>query len=373
MGVMEITPDTETKHYFDNMKHTDFKPMKISGAALWTIVLTSFCLTGCYEDYVKDYDYSGIYAAYQYDLRTFVLDETEHFDFTVALAGVLDNSRDRSVNVSLDNNLVTGDLSRFGPEGTAPFTAMEGMLGTAPVGNLCQPYVTSEVTASGITALTPLPEEYYTVRGCTGMKIAKGFHTAAATITATDAIKDDPDAFKAYYALGFRIDNADADLVPLDKSFEIIAVKCENKFFGNWYHGGKSVTYDSSGEIIGEETYNMTLPQSDTRIYTLTTVAADAVVTDKVQTGEGSLKLVFNEDGTINISSADGSLSILPGNEPSRFNGAKLLQDRKLFLNYSYSDAGTGDVTFVTDTLLFRNRVRDGINEWQDENPENYK
>lgn len=29
-------------------------------------------------------------------------------------------------------------------------------------------------------------------------------------------------------------------------------------------------------------------------------------------------------------------------------------------------------VSYVTDTLTFRNRIRDGVNEWQDENPDHY-
>ena len=39
-----------------------------------------FFATGCYEDYVKDYDTSGVFVAYQYNMRTFVLDEGEQFD-----------------------------------------------------------------------------------------------------------------------------------------------------------------------------------------------------------------------------------------------------------------------------------------------------
>ena len=54
------------------------------------------------------------------------------------------------------------------------------------------------------------------------------------------------------------------------------------------------------------------------------------------------------------------------------FNGSKLLQDRKLIMQYSYSN-DSGNTVEVTDTLYFRNRYRDGVNEWQDENPENYK
>jgi len=56
----------------------------------------------------------------------------------------------------------------------------------------------------------------------------------------------------------------------------------------------------------------------------------------------------------------------------STYNQAKLLQNRKIFLNYKYQVA-SGNWCYATDTLTFRNRIRDGVNEWQDENPENYK
>jgi hypothetical protein len=55
----------------------------------------------------------------------------------------------------------------------------------------------------------------------------------------------------------------------------------------------------------------------------------------------------------------------------SRFNRATLLQDRKIFLAYKYEKGG--NVYHARDTLTFRNRIRDGVNEWQDENPEHYK
>jgi hypothetical protein len=54
----------------------------------------------------------------------------------------------------------------------------------------------------------------------------------------------------------------------------------------------------------------------------------------------------------------------------SSFNGSQLLQDRKLFLKYKYEEDGF--TYHCQDTLTFSNRIRDGINEWQDENPENY-
>ena len=55
-----------------------------------------------------------------------------------------------------------------------------------------------------------------------------------------------------------------------------------------------------------------------------------------------------------------------------RFNGARLLQDRELSLQYTVTDPDGGR-TEVSETLHFRNRIRDGVNEWQDEHPEHYQ
>ena len=75
--------------------------------------------------------------------------------------------------------------------------------------------------------------------------------------------------------------------------------------------------------------------------------------------------LTFDGDG-ITVSSTDGTVS-----GSGSFNGATLLQDRKLTLEYTVTTADGRKE--VKDILSFRNRLRDGVNEWQDENPEHYK
>ena len=77
------------------------------------------------------------------------------------------------------------------------------------------------------------------------------------------------------------------------------------------------------------------------------------------------MTLTFN-DTSVTVSSDDGKIT-----GTGTFNGETSLQDRQIFLRYKVtrSDGGYDD---VRDTLTFRNRIRDGINEWQDEHPENY-
>lgn len=297
-------------------------------------------LTSCYDDYVGDFDKSAVFAAYQYDLRSFVLGEDASFQFQVALGGVMQNDRDRNVSVSLDDALLTG--------------AVAGMKNKNLVSG---DYVGNAITDAGITAFKPLPAAFRTIEGMDNLVIKKGSHTAAVTISATDAFTADPDAYKPAYAIGFKIDSADADEVLENKNFAVIAVKCENRFFGFWSRSGITKTYDWTGSKTGEISEKLSL--ADSRQYEFTTIGANSVSCNKVAGSTGKMTLTFNGSG-VTVSSDDGKIT-----GSGSFNGETRLQDRKIFLRYKITkpDGGYDD---VRDTLSFRNRIRDGINEWQD-------
>lgn len=329
-------------------------------------------LSSCYEDYVKDYDYDAVYFAYQYDMRTIVADEIPHFNITAALAGVINNSRDRAVDIVIDDDLVTADLSSLAPEGVevSPFKAYDVFSAGAPMfGTLYQTDVVSTFKKSGVREIAPLPQSYYTVSGLNDLAIKKGRNTAAFTITATEEMLSDDSVVKPVYAIGARMLSADADKIPQGKDFTIIAVRVENKYFGNWYHGGAYVVKDKDGNVVKEESYPFSIPQLDNKNYALTTMTINSVQTNKYIQNKGSLLLTFNGDD-ITISSS--SLKLVDDGRKSHSNGATLIQDRELYLNYTFENAD-GGVTEVSDTLYFRNRIRDGANEWQDENPEHYR
>ena len=148
----------------------------------------------------------------------------------------------------------------------------------------------------------------------------------------------------------------------------------KNRYFGNWYHGGRAVTVnDASGEVLSTLEYPTPFPQSEDELYVLSTVGANTLETNRVSKGQisGILSLTFDGDD-IEVLEAYGRLKIKPYGEGSHALRARLLQERKIFLNYQI-DNEDGTHTIVTDTLSFRNRVRDGVNEWQDENPEHYE
>lgn len=339
------------------------------------LLATLLGLSSCYGDYVKDYDYSAAYVAFQYDMRTFVPEEDLQVSFTTALGGVITNDRDRKVSVVVDDELLRKDLSVFDPSGrTESFTAMDGLKGKAPLGTLSQGYVSNEITAAGITSLEPLPQSHYTTSGLEDVTIKKGYHTAKLQIYPTEELFKDTKALKPYYAIGFLVTSADADSLIVDKSFEVMVVKVENRFWGNWYHGGRrQVLRNSNGAVVSDERYELSVPQSDLRNYVLSTESVESVLTNKLSDRDGSMRLTFLENNEIKVEDISGEkvLRNILG-QPSHHNGAKLIQDRKIYLNYAYSN-GDGTTTYVTDTLAFRNRIRDGINEWQDENSQNYK
>ena len=349
---------------------------------LFLIIFSMFLLSGCYDDYVRDYDYSGVYIAYQYDVRTFVVGEGMKFEIGTVLGGVINNTKDRIVKFRIDDNLVNGDLKEFSyilneeeglvEEGSS-FTAIDGMYGRAPVGDLSESYVTKLFQDLSLTGLAVMPSDYYMLSDTETMVIKNGWHTGTVTVKADSAaFLADPITKEPYYAFGFRIESADADTVLRSKSFSIIAVKYENMLFGNYWHGGvTTIRDDATGDIISTDVYPTSIPQDENRVYTLTTSAPFALTTNRLGNGSGSL-LLTQDGGKITVTSADGSKTIEEIEGGSTFNQAKLLQNRKLYLNYKYGN-GDGTSTFVQDTLTFRNRIRDGVNEWQDENPQHYE
>ena len=151
----------------------------------------------------------------------------------------------------------------------------------------------------------------------------------------------------------------------MNKDYAVIAVKCENRFFGFWTRRGMTRSYDWMGNKSGDDDYESP-SLAESRQYELTTVSANSVSCNKVAGSTGQMTLTF-DGSSVAISSDDGKIT-----GTGSFNGATLLQDREIYLRYKVThDDGSYDE--VRDTLAFRNRIRDGINEWQDENPDQYK
>lgn len=318
------------------------------------IVLLLAITTGsCYEGYVTDFDYDGIYFPYQTDVRTFVVGEGMKIEVGAALGGVRENTRDRVVTFSIDNSLVNA----------AALTAMKG--GAQYIKDAVAP----------VTTLLPIPSNYYTLSNNNTMVIKTGQHMGSVVMKIDSAkFLADPKALYANYAIPFNMLTADADTILATKRTAVIGLKYENMLFGNYWHGGVTTEKNAAGTTIKTTVYYTAVNQPENKTWKLTTVAPNALVSNGVSDNTSSKpEMLLTLDGTnIIVSTATGSTYPVTANGASTFNRAKLLQGRKILLNYKYVNSA-GNTCFAQDTLTFRNRVRDGVNEWQDENPANYK
>jgi hypothetical protein len=319
----------------------------------FAFLILSIALVSCYDEYIKDYQYDAVYFTYQIDVRTVVVGEGMKIMVGVGLGGVMENKIDRNVNFILDNTLIT----------PAKLTAMKTSSET---------YIKNAVSA--VTTLKQLPANYYTLSNSSTFIIRAGQFRGSIDIKVDSAtFLADAETINASYALPFYITTADADSILEPKRSSVVGLKYENMLFGNYWHGGVALI-NRPGKPDTTINYFTTIPQTETKIWTLTTATPNSLTTNgyyNLTTAKKEMTLTL--DGTnITVSSAPGSTNTIMPDGTSTFNRPKLLQDRKIFLKYRYTSAGNGYAYHCTDTLTFRNRFRDGVNEWQDENPSHY-
>ena len=320
---------------------------------LFALLILAAALVSCYKDYVEDFTYNAVYFPNTIDVRTVVVGEGLKVKIGVALGGVMDNTMNRNVNFVLNNSLIT----------PAVLTNMKAS---------SYGYIKNAV--SSLTTLLPLPPNYYTLSNTSAIVIAAGQHSGTVTLKVDSAVfLADAATLNPKYVVPFYITTADVDSILENNRSAIVGIKYENMLFGNYLHGGVTTVKDASGTTIQTIVYNTTVSEGDTKIWKLTTVAPNALTTngysDQTSTSKQELQLTLN--GTdIAVSTASGSTNTYIANGASTYNNAKLLQNRKILLNYKYVDGA--NTYYCQDTLTFRNRIRDGVNEWQDEDPSHY-
>lgn len=318
---------------------------------IFVFLLLSIATVSCYEDYIFDNDYSGIYFPYQIDVRTFVVGEGMKVEVGASLGGVRENVMNRNVNYILDNALLAPALAKMK--------------------KAAQPYIA--VSTNSVATLLPMPSNYYTISNSSTIVIKKGDHMGTVVIKPDSAtFLADAATAVATYALPFYITDADADSVIIPRRSAVVAFIYENMLFGKYWHGGQCVVTDPGGAVVQTINYFTAIPQTEAKVWILKTSAPDALYAngylDQV-TAKNEMKLTLSGNN-VTVSSVPGSTFTILPDGASSFNRPKLLQDRKLFLKYSYVSGG--NTYHCTDTLTFRNRIRDGVNEWQDENPSHY-
>lgn len=321
-----------------------------------TFLLISIALTSCYKDYIVDYDFDGIYFPYQQDVRSFVVGEDMKIEVGVALGGVIENTRNRNVSYILDHSLINA-------------TALKNLKSAS------QDYISS--AAAPVEELKMLPENYYTLSDDNKMVIKKGWHNGTIVVRPDSLtfLQDSVNTVNATYALPFKIVSADADTILASKNHNIVAIKFENMLFGKYWHGGQAVIKrpELTDSIV---TYPTKVGANENTVWTLSTIGPQTVYSNAYFNdfaGEKPQLKIVLKNGNVYVGAVEGASNVIIQDGACSYNNPKLLQDRKLYLKYKFVDTATNYTYHCTDTLTFRNRIRDGINEWQDENESHYE
>ncbi len=316
------------------------------------------CLTSCYDDYVKDNDTQAVGFANQTDVRSVIVGEGMKFSTGVALGGVIENTKDRWIGYEIDYSLVSDETLR----------AMKSHL---------FPYI--QTLSKPIDHLEGLPADEYKLLpegGADGRVRIRALSHLGQIVVKVDsaAFLADPARTTPRYVIPLRLTDGNGTDLMEDKTTSVIGVRYENMLFGSYWHGGETVVTDAAGNEVNRIAYYTSVPQADTKVWTLTTVEPLALTANAVggELNGSAAQLCIRQGagGAIEVSAVEGArYEVMPDGESS-FNRSRLLQDRRIYLKYKYEKEGLW--YHATDTLTFRNRVRDGVNEWQDENPENY-
>lgn len=322
----------------------------------YLLLLSVFFMTSCYEDYIKDFDKSIVYFTYQTDVRSFVVGENNSINLGAVLAGVMSNEDKRVVKFSKDVSLLNNET----------LTEMKE-------------HKLSYISGSmeGVNQLMEIPEDWYSLSNNEEMVINKGKHSGIITMEMDmEKFLSNPELTKySHYAIPLKIESADADSINSEKNYTVVGLKYECKLFGDFYHYGEWTTYDADGIEINREVLNFELPMQDNTVATFTTVEPYVVESNAVANVDGCKMFIkLNEDNSIDLTLTeefkDKGYQIEKTGECS-FNNPSLLQERLLTLNYKLINPD-GTYVMASDYFKFRNRIRDGVNEWRDENPENY-
>lgn len=322
-------------------------------------LLSLLLLTSCYEDYVKDNTFSGVYFTYQTDVRSFIVDEDMDFKVGAVLGGVLENDSRRVVKFSRPNELVTNDL-------------------IAELKKSNFNYIVD--AAQGVTEVKVMPEDWYTLSNTEEMIIEKGRHSGTVTVTSLDdKLMTDDKAYKAIYAIPFKIESADADSIMEGKDYQVVFVKYESKIFGRYYHYGRwsKINADGTEDENNSKVIEYKVPMGNETITELTTNGPTSVWTSTIaNTLPYRLNIVLNDDNTLSVSKADvpenQEVKSIEEIEPGcKFNNELLIQDRMMFLNYKVTFNDNTSI-IARDTLKFMERIHDGVSEWRDLDSDKY-
>ncbi|MBT9189559.1 DUF1735 domain-containing protein [Zobellia russellii] len=296
--------------------------MKYSYSIL-TLVLALVFSCEEYEDYVVDTaGYTDVYFPKPELQRSIVSGEGLSIKVGVYLGGLRENKEDHQVKYVIDETLLVD----------TPYTLM--------------------------------PDDYYSLES-DEITVPKGSFQGLVDVK-FDSLKLAQDTLLRdfNYALPFKIVSTSVDSILEGKEQTIIPLKLMNTYEGNFYQVGSLKQFFTATKVLDTVyVYGDDLDGPNTPIRTLSSIMMDTVDLDGIgpRGGDGyHMRLkVDPKDNSVEIIADTASVYQVSPNGKSTWDPIK----RKFVLSYKYSD-GERDYE-VEEKLTFRNRVRDGINEWR--------
>ncbi len=287
----------------------------------FALLLIVSCKDYFYNDYTTDFEYTSVYFPYQTLERTFVYGEFNHIQVAVQIGGRRENKTSEWVTYKIDTSI--------------------------PVdGNL-----------------TLLPAEYYELSNYNQFEILPGDLGGEITLSVKEDFFKRADTTEYYIPL--RLLSTSVDTILSLKTTMVLKLKVKASKFGNYYHNGV-LKIDSIGGKSKTIAYHQEEPVTNAinnwelTSFTHDTLLTNGIANQKFSTINYSFKLYVNEDNSVDVLANPASLWQVKPNGSSTYNPEK----REFYLNYNYQDAVGNNYT-VTDTLIFRNRILDGVNQWQ--------
>ncbi|MEP5341592.1 MAG: DUF1735 domain-containing protein [Algibacter sp.] len=302
------------------MKKNKLKSIVQSLVLLLVIILS---VASCsFDDFVEnEFDFTSVYLPHPQIDRSFIMGEGMQIGVGVVLGGRLSNTEDVEVTFSLNDAIVTDAGQDVLPSNYYELVDVEG-----------NPTDNKIVIKAGKT---------------------QGFVYVKA-----DSINflTDPVSLGNNYALGFQLDNVvKADSILSERSSTMITFTYINQLYGD---------YVQTGEAIRTGTLNDTFvyPAGITDVLELRMLGPDSLSCNGLANLRGADKtmdIIVASDNTITIKTATDRGGIDVNDDGGSFYNP---ETREITLNYSFDFNGTSYV--AKDILEFRNRVVDGVNQF---------
>lgn len=276
-----------------------------------------------YDDYVVDtVGYTTVYFPKTELKRSAIAGEGLEVKVGVNIGGIRENDKDHEVTFIIDPTLLVG------------------------------------------TSYKLLPSDYYTLGSNDKISVPKGSFQGLLSVK-LDSLKilNDPLIADFNYAIPFKIVSSSLDSILSGRGQTIIPIKLMNTYEGNYYQEGNLKRFFTATKVLDTAyVYGDRLDGPSTPIRALKTSSTNAAIVDgiAVNTGSGfSLKLKINPDNTVDVIAEPTSQIQVQSNGVNKWDPVK----RIFTLNYKYSKDNRNFE--VEETLIFRNRIRDGFNEWR--------